>query len=295
MFLMPDISHWQGSHTSVDMVKVANEAGAIMLKATEGTGFIDDEFVLNVISANGAQLPWGAYHFVRPGHGTEQANHFINTALSVSNCRFLCIDWEDGSRDTVLALAKRLRERAPVDVAIGDYIGSHARALGGQLPDMSFHMVPQYGTSKLDDRYRTDPLSAWQYTNGESNGTDWPSSIPGIGPCDVSAVFRPQDFGLLEEDVALTEEEINSIAAVSATELATRVIGKNPNGTDMTAAGAWRQASWANDVHRALANLPEEIAAELPSNTTLTKEEIQTAAARAVRTVLGSLDNPEPT
>jgi lysozyme len=191
---MPDISHWQGHHTAEDMIAAGGVANAIMLKATQGVTFVDDEFVSNANAANEADLPWGAYHFVDPGHGVDQADHFRTVARSLEGCKFLCIDWESGSREVALAIATRLRNTT--GLPIGDYIGSHARANGGQLPGMSFHMVPQYGPAELDPQYATDPLSAWQYTNGETNGTDMPSGVPGIGKCDMSVLYRPGDFGL---------------------------------------------------------------------------------------------------
>jgi lysozyme len=191
---MPDISHWQGHHTVEDMQLVAAKAPAIMLKASEGTSTVDAEFVNNAEAANTAGLPWGAYHYVTARHGRAQADLFQQVVSQVPGVRFYCIDWEAGSRDTALALAVWLL--AVVDRPVGDYIGSHARANGGQLDEMRFHMVPQYGPAELNPDYATDPLSAWQYTNGTINGTDWPSSVPGIGACDVSVIYRPQDFGL---------------------------------------------------------------------------------------------------
>jgi lysozyme len=193
---MPDISHWQGPHTVEDMQLVAAKAPAIMLKASEGTSTVDAEFVSNAEAANSAGLPWGAYHYVTAGHGKAQADHFVETVDSVSGewCRFYCIDWEDGGRVTALAVASTLL--AATAAPVGDYIGSHARANGGQLPGMAFQMVPQYGPAEINPDYATDPLSAWQYTNGTINGTDRPASVPGIGACDVSVIYRPQDFGL---------------------------------------------------------------------------------------------------
>jgi lysozyme len=192
---MPDISHWQGPHTVEDMQLVAAKAPAIMLKASEGTSTVDAEFVNNAEAATAAGLPWGAYHYVTAGHGMAQADHFVSVLDEVAGCRFYCIDWESGNRDTVMALAERLLATA-IGGPVGDYIGSHARANGGQLPGLSFHMVPQYGPANLEPQYATDPLSAWQYTNGTINGTDWPNSVPGIGACDMSVIYRPQDFGL---------------------------------------------------------------------------------------------------
>ncbi len=193
---MADISHWQGPHTVADMQLAGSAVAAIMFKATEGTDFVDPEFVNNAEAASTVGIPWGAFHFVSAGNGKAQADHFWQTVGSVSGRpAFYCIDWEAGSRDTALALAEQLLSR-PRFGPVGDYIGSHARANGGQLPGMSFHMVPQYGPAELNPDYATDPVSAWQYTNGEINGTDWPSSVPGIGACDMSVIYRPEDFGL---------------------------------------------------------------------------------------------------
>jgi lysozyme len=195
---MPDISHWQGPHTVEDMQLVAAKAPAVMLKASEGTSTVDTEFVNNAEAANAAGLRWGAYHYVTAGHGKAQADHFAETVASVSSLpAFYCIDWEDGSRATALALAQQLRTLNLFDRPVGDYIGFHARANGGQLDEMRFHMVPQYGPAEINPQYATDPLSAWQYTNGTINGTDWPASVPGIGACDMSVIYRPQDFGLI--------------------------------------------------------------------------------------------------
>lgn len=232
MWLMPDVSHWQRNHTREDMVQASTVAASIMLKASEGTGFVDDEFVSNAEAANGAALPWGAYHYVNPGSGKAQADHFREVVSRVPGCVFYCIDWEAGSRETVLALADRLL--GTVSEPVGDYIGSHARANGGQLQRMAFHMVPQYGPADIDPRFATDPLSAWQYTDGTVNGTEWPSGVPGIGKCDMSAVLRPEDFGF-GGDMALTEDDVNRIAAA---------VAKQQIRTDgLRAAQSWRDAT----------------------------------------------------
>jgi lysozyme len=203
---MPDISHHNCSKDADDnyipftreqFTQARTDASAFMLKASQGTDFVSPVFEAHAEAARSAGLPWGAYHFVDPGNGKAQADHFAATVANASSLpAFLCIDWEDGSRDTALALVKQLGTLNLFDRPVGDYIGSHARANGGQLPGMSFHMVPQYGPAEINPDYATDPLSAWQYTNGVINGTSWPASVPGIGACDMSVIYRPEDFGL---------------------------------------------------------------------------------------------------
>lgn len=245
-WLMPDISHWQGSHTREDMVQVSTVAASIMFKASQGIGFVDDEFVSNAEAANGAGLPYGAYHFVDPGEGRAQADHFREVVSRVPGCAFLCIDWEAGSRETVQALADRLL--GTVTVPVGDYIGSHARANGGQLPGMAFHMVPQYGPAELDPRFATDPLSAWQYTDGDVNGTDWPAGVPGIGKCDMSAVLRPEDFGF-GGDMALTQDDVQRVAKATADAIA----GRKIRADGLIVEQAWRDANMTRNAVAALA------------------------------------------
>jgi glycosyl hydrolase family 25 len=259
MWLQPDVSHWQGHHTREDMAQAATVASSILFKATQGDSFVDNEFESNAKAANAVGLPWGAYHFVDTvdeGDGVAQAEHFWRVANSVPNLAFVMIDWERAWRPLAKDLADRLLELA--DVPVGDYIGSHARSQGGQLPRMAFHMVPQYGPAQLDPDYETDPTSAWQYTNGETNGTDWPSSVPGIGKCDMSAVFRPGDFGF-GGDMAISDEDVQKIVkAIRKTEL---------RADGLIAEQAWRDANMTRAAVAVLAgnlaNWDDEVIAQL--------------------------------
>lgn len=64
-----DVSHWQGS---IDWAKVrsANYSFAIM-KATEGTGMIDDTLAANVVGARDVGMAVGVYHFCRASNVSE--------------------------------------------------------------------------------------------------------------------------------------------------------------------------------------------------------------------------------
>ena len=223
--LMPDISHHNcerlpdGTYIpkTIEQFAKARAAfgtdwhlAAIMHKATQGNDFTSPVFATHVDRCDAVGFRQGAYHFVDTldhGDGTQQAEHFFDEATAGEPIEFLCIDWERGGRFLALELAERLKALGDDEFAIGDYIGSHARSQGGQLPGMDFHMVPQYGPAMISPEFATDPLSAWQYTDGEVNGTDLPSTIPGIGPCDVSALFRPDDFGL-GIDMATTQIDL---------------------------------------------------------------------------------------
>lgn len=75
-----DLSHW---NTSVDFVKLfAGGYRFVILKATEGTGYIDPTFETRWKQARDAGLIVGAYHFFRSNYsGLEQASHHLSVTF----------------------------------------------------------------------------------------------------------------------------------------------------------------------------------------------------------------------
>src|SRR5512138_1476918 len=64
----PDVSHYQaGLHL--------DGAPFVMIKATEGTSFVDAEYRAFVAQARSLGIPYGAYHFLHQGRAGEQAAH----------------------------------------------------------------------------------------------------------------------------------------------------------------------------------------------------------------------------
>jgi GH25 family lysozyme M1 (1,4-beta-N-acetylmuramidase) len=77
-----DVSHWQ---ESIDWGQVAaNGKLFAIIKATEGTTFIDPRYQSNVTGASAAGLKATAYHFARPDTGSNdavnEADHFVDVA-----------------------------------------------------------------------------------------------------------------------------------------------------------------------------------------------------------------------
>jgi len=74
-----DVSHYQGV---IDWAKV--KAAGIQfafIKATDGATGTDPMFATNVKGCMAVGLPWGAYHFFRPGeNAAAQAAHFLSVA-----------------------------------------------------------------------------------------------------------------------------------------------------------------------------------------------------------------------
>jgi lysozyme len=73
-----DVSAYQGQ---IDWVKLATQdVRFAFIKATEGSSFVDRQFLMNAIAAQKAGLAMGAYHFFSlESTGADQARHFINT------------------------------------------------------------------------------------------------------------------------------------------------------------------------------------------------------------------------
>ena len=76
-----DVSHWQGD---IGWTQVAN-AGYVFTfaKGTEGVGWTDSKFHVNMNEGNDAGIYMGIYHFARPdigNSGAAEANYFLSVA-----------------------------------------------------------------------------------------------------------------------------------------------------------------------------------------------------------------------
>ena len=73
---IPDVSHWQGD---IDWALLATQVNVVLMKATEGTGFIDPKFEENLAGAKKHGILVIAYHYFRTTYDPlGQAIHFKN-------------------------------------------------------------------------------------------------------------------------------------------------------------------------------------------------------------------------
>ena len=95
----PDVSHYQGA-VNWSEVK-ATGAGFGICKATEGTGYRDDQFAANWGGMRAAGFTVrGAYHFGHPGESAAaQASLFVKTVGHVGKGEFLILDIEAATRE----------------------------------------------------------------------------------------------------------------------------------------------------------------------------------------------------
>lgn len=77
---------------------VINQADVVVVKATEGVGYVNPEMVTQFTQGVNGGKKVGVYHFARPGDATAQAEYFVNTVQGSSLYPdFYVLDFEDSS------------------------------------------------------------------------------------------------------------------------------------------------------------------------------------------------------
>ncbi|AQU67095.1 glycoside hydrolase family 25 protein [Streptomyces niveus] len=102
-----DVSSYQSSSFSTKDLDFA------IVKATEGTSYLNPRMKAQASHARDAGLVVGFYHFLRPGSVKDQARYFVEEAAERAGDP-LFADWEDAdvscaSKDDFLAEVQRLR------------------------------------------------------------------------------------------------------------------------------------------------------------------------------------------
>lgn len=84
-----DTSNWQGGYNPA-----LTGADAVVVKATEGLGFVDPYCDPIIQQAIAAGMPWGFYHFAGDGDAIEEATHFIQNTINYFGHGIPVLDWE---------------------------------------------------------------------------------------------------------------------------------------------------------------------------------------------------------
>jgi GH25 family lysozyme M1 (1,4-beta-N-acetylmuramidase) len=84
-----DTSNWQGGYSPA-----LTGADAVIVKATEGTGFVDPYCDSIIQQAMATSMPWGFYHFAGDGDEVAEAVHFINNCSNYFGSGIPVLDWE---------------------------------------------------------------------------------------------------------------------------------------------------------------------------------------------------------
>ena len=180
-----DVSHYD--NVSQDFVTTAN-AGivAVILKATQGTGFVDPTFLSRVAEAREAGLGVGAYHFLDGSSPADQIAHFLTVAVSEGIVNWLALDWEPypASQASVMQAATAA---ASVQAATGKWPVLYTIRSMLSAPNQTLSNCPlwlaEYGTRPICPPGWSE-WKLWQHTDGQIGSA--PVPVPGIGPCDRS-------------------------------------------------------------------------------------------------------------
>jgi lysozyme len=180
-----DISHYD--NVSQDFVTVA-KAGivAVILKATQGTGFVDPTFLPRVAEAKAAGLEVGAYHFLDGSGPAAQVAHFLTVAASEGGVDWLALDWEPypSSQASVMQAATAA---ASIQAATGRWPVLYTIRYMLSAPNRTLSKCPlwlaEYGTQPICPPGFSQ-WKLWQHTDGRVGSAVVP--VPGIGRCDRS-------------------------------------------------------------------------------------------------------------
>lgn len=182
-----DLSHYQAT---VDFGRMARDGVSfVMLKATEGTSYVDPTFAGRAQQARDMNLAVGAYHFGRPGTDViGNVSHFLEVVRdSAANLRLLVLDAEvlDGKEGAhaglwcaafVRLLARETGHRPWLytnasfanSCGLGRLIGSDVNLWVASWTTRATPTLPSGFTT----------WQMWQYTNS--------GNVAGISPVDVN-------------------------------------------------------------------------------------------------------------
>jgi lysozyme len=217
-----DLSHHNGA---VDLAQ-AEKAGIIgvILKATQGTGFVDPIYQENRIKAEAAGLLCGAYHYAVGADGVEQADHFL-TVVQPGAQDLLVLDLEANAQGPSMTLNEARAFVTHIGTILGRppglYAGHYVKELLGTNSDpvlrTCWFWLSQYGpTPVVPPNWNT--WTMWQYTDG-ALGPE-PHQVPGIGRCDRDQFNGDLDALKTLWGVAANKASSSAIAAATAPELA---------------------------------------------------------------------------
>ena len=188
-----DVASYQ---TGIDFHKVPCDFAII--KATEGTSYVNPACNSQYASAKGAGKLLGLYHYATGGNATAEANFFIDSIKNYVGSAILCIDWESGGNGAWgnMAYLKQLCQqvinrtgvRPLIYVQASEYtpVSQVARELNCGM------WVAQYASMEPTG-YQSEPWNSGAYACAirqySSNGR-----LPGYGgPLDLNLAYMDRN------------------------------------------------------------------------------------------------------
>lgn len=168
MLYVADISHHKAGFSVPAAVRQGIDG--FLLKATEGSGFVDDHFAGFLHAAWAAGKPVGAYHYQRPVSVADQVARIRKT---VPHDCTVCIDVEAGSGSIALTrqLVAALRDagyRVPLSYIPRWYWLQLGRPSLAGLPPLWSSRYPSMAGGSPDALYARVPVNYWAGYGGLS-------------------------------------------------------------------------------------------------------------------------------
>ena len=152
-----DISNHQ---EGLDLQAVMPNVDFVILKATEGTSFVDwccDGWAQQLIAAG---KPWGFYHFARQNDAVAEADFFVDNTKGYFGKAIPVLDWEvDNDHAWVNRFIERVIERTGVKPWV--YANPWRFGTGGVNADCGRWLAAYQSSAPSADI----PMCAWQYTS----------------------------------------------------------------------------------------------------------------------------------
>jgi GH25 family lysozyme M1 (1,4-beta-N-acetylmuramidase) len=105
-----DISSWQGD---IDLSPLPIDA--VIVKATEGTNYVNPRCDPKIQQAISLSLPYGFYHYAKDYDPIAEADYFVDNCLGYFTYGIPVLDWEEGqSVDWVNSFVRRVHDRVGV-------------------------------------------------------------------------------------------------------------------------------------------------------------------------------------
>jgi lysozyme len=177
-----DLSHWEAP---VDFAQVkASGIVAVILKATQGTGFVDPTFASRAVAANAAGLLPGAYHFFDTSDPTAQAGYFLATIARTGVPMLMALDFEPSTASQItennaavfVSTVKMMTGNWPVL-----YTGRWDVAPAQPNFQQCALWLAEYGSSPICPAGWSE-WKLWQHTDGQIGSGVAP--VLGVGRCD---------------------------------------------------------------------------------------------------------------
>lgn len=169
-----DISDYQSDQTAA-----MSDADGVIIKATQGTGFVASSCDRKYQIAKKAGKLLGVYHYASGGNATAEANYFYNNIKGYVHEALLILDWESGQNASwgntqwCYTFAKRIHDLTGVWIML--YTGSDGVKQNAALVPYSplwFAGYPDLRASWTAPNfiYSIGPfkvVTGWQFTDSE--------------------------------------------------------------------------------------------------------------------------------